>query len=147
MTSKKANNYTFEEIKVGMKESFAKEISSQDMENFLKISGDTNPLHSDDAFAKSKGFKERVVYGMLTASLLSTLAGVYIPGKNSLILSTETNFLLPCYVGDMLNVEGEVTEKKEFGNLINLKVDITNQNNKAVLKGKMLIKVQNDKPK
>ncbi len=136
------NEYTFEDICIGLKQSFTKIISEEDMVAFSNISKDTNPQHNNDQFAKSKGFKGKIVFGMLTASTLSTLAGVYLPGKNSLILSVETNFLMPCYVNDVLTITGEVIDKKEFGNLIKVKVVIENQERKQILRGTMLIKVQ-----
>lgn len=137
------NHYIFSDISVGMKESFERMITYDMEDSFRKISGDENPLHRDDAFAQeiSKGkFKSHVSFGMLTAALYSTMAGVYLPGENSLIHSIEElQFLKPVFVGDLLNVKGEVVDKQEDLKLLRVKVVIRNQDNKVVSKAKMKI--------
>lgn len=135
------NNYSFEDIKVGMEESFTISVTPEMMENFKQITGDVNPLHMDEAYAKEKGYLGKVAYGMLTASFLSTLAGVYLPGEKSLIHSVETKFVKPVYLGDILTVSGKVTELQEVFSVFTMKVEIHNQNSEKVLRGKMKIGV------
>ncbi len=135
------NRYTYEEIEVGMKESFKVVVRDSDMDDFVRITGDVNPLHSDIEYARNNGHKRCVVFGMLTASYLSTLAGVYLPGERSLIHSVKTKFSGVVYVGDELTVEGTVTEKNDTFRLIVLKVVIRNKANEKVLKGEMQIGV------
>ena len=74
------NEYKFKDIKIGLEEKFEVNLTEEMVKAFCNITGDINPLHNDLDFAKSKGYNEKVVYGMLTASFLSTLAGVYLPG-------------------------------------------------------------------
>ena len=138
------NYYGFDEIVEGMEESFTVKVTHEMMEAFLGIMGDVNPLHTDVSFAKEKGYDSCVVYGMLTASFLSTLAGVYLPGKNSLIHSVETKFVKPVFEGDVLTVSGKVTEKRELFSAFVMKVEIRNQNNEKVLRGNMQIGVMKD---
>lgn len=139
------NEYTFAEISPGMKASFEKEITLEMENGFREISGDDNPLHRDDEFAREAGggkFPGHAVFGMLTASFYSTMAGMYLPGKYSLIHSfDEISFLKPVFVGDKLTITGEVTGKEETLNLIHLKVTIRNQNNKLVSRARMKILV------
>ncbi|MBQ7148570.1 MAG: MaoC family dehydratase [Pseudobutyrivibrio sp.] len=135
------NTYTFDELKVGMSESFQVTITEAMLDSFKGITGDVNPLHNDEEFAKAKGHVGRVAYGMLTASFLSTLAGVYLPGEKSLIQQVETKFANPVYIGDTLTVKGEIVELIESVQRLELKVTITNQNGKKVLRGKMQILV------
>jgi 3-hydroxybutyryl-CoA dehydratase len=135
------NNYTFDELNVGMTESFKVSITEEMLDAFKGITGDVNPLHNDEEFAKAKGHPGRVAYGMLTASFLSTLAGVYIPGERSLIQQVETKFAKPVYIGDELTVTGEITELVESVQRLELKVTITNQDGKKVLRGTMGILV------
>ena len=79
---------------------------------------------------------------MLTASLYSTMAGMYLPGKYSLIHSfDELSFMSPVYAGDELTVQGTVTDKNEELKLIMLKVAIRNQDNKVVSRAKMKVLV------
>ncbi|WP_033152146.1 MaoC family dehydratase [Pseudobutyrivibrio ruminis] len=135
------NNYKFDELTVGMTESFKVTITEAMLDAFKGITGDVNPLHNDEEFAKAKGHPGRVAYGMLTASFLSTLAGVYIPGERSLIQQVETKFAKPVYIGDELTVTGEIVELVESVQRLELKVTITNQDGKKVLRGTMGILV------
>ena len=139
------NEFTFSEIEIGMSASFEKKVTSS-MENvFREISGDNNLLHYDDVFAKqvSNGiYSCHVCFGMLTASLYSTIAGMYLPGKYSLIHSLDRlSFLKPVYIGDTLKVEGKVIDKNDALKMIILDAKILNQHNQAVSKAKMKILV------
>lgn len=138
--------YTYDEISVGQCETFTKTITIE-MENaFRSVTGDENPLHRDDDFACeiSRGnFPMHVTFGMLTASLYSTLAGMYLPGKYSLIHSLERiDFRKPVYVGDVLTVSGIVREKHDDLKLIIIDVVVKNQNGKVVSKAGMKVLVQ-----
>lgn len=139
------NEYTIAQIDVGMKCSFEKEITKDMEETFRNISGDENPLHRDDDFAVSVcngKFHSHIIFGMLTASLYSTIAGVYLPGKYSLIHSfEEISFMKPVYCEDRLKVQAEVIAKDEALKMIRLKVIIKNQNNETVSKAKMKVLV------
>lgn len=133
------NHYTYDEISVGMKESFTVTVTEEMQNAFRMISTDENPLHASDEYAKSKGYEQKVVFGMLTASFYSALAGVYIPGERSLLHSVESKFLKPVYVGDTLTIEGKVTEKSETYELIQVKAVIRNQNGDKVSKATLQI--------
>ena len=141
--------YTISEIEAGMRESFQRQITEEMEEAFRMISGDDNPLHRDDDFARevSKGrFPKHVAFGMLTASLYSTLAGMYLPGRYSMIHSfEELSFLNPVFTGDVLTVCGEVIDKNEDLGLLQLKAVIKNQENKSVSRAKMKVLVINQK--
>lgn len=136
------NEYIFSEIQVGQTESFTKEITSEMEDSFREMTGDINPLHIDDDFAEKhvSNVKKHVSFGMLTASLLSTMAGVHLPGKYSLIHSVEhVKFLKPVFAGDFLTVTGTVEAKQEALKLLCLKVSIRNQCEEAVLKADMKV--------
>jgi len=131
------NRYRFEDIKVGSKESFTVKITEEMMNSFRNITGDINPLHTDDDFAEKKGFDGKVAYGMLTASFLSTLAGVYLPGENSLIRQVEVKFKKPVFPGDELTVTGEVSDVNEEFKIFDMKVTVVNAAGDKVLRGTM----------
>ena len=139
------NEYTFDEIEVGMSASFKKLITKEMEDSFRMITGDENPLHKDDSFAleMSKGkYKSHVAFGMLTASLYSTVAGMYLPGKYSLIHSfDEISFMKPVFVGDELNIYAEVIDKDLALKMIRLKIVIKNQDDKKVSRAKMKVLV------
>ncbi len=141
MRDTKMNEYRYEEIQVGQKESFCVTVTQEMMESFLNITGDINPLHNDEAYARSEGHPGRVAYGMLTGAFLSTLAGVYLPGKYSLIHEVRIKFSKPVYIGDTLTVEGMVEEKNDTYSLLFLAVTIRDQQNRKVCKAKMQVGV------
>ena len=138
--------YTFDEIGVGLTESFTTKITTEMEDMFRSITGDENPLHKDDDYAKEVSggkYESHVAFGMLTASLYSTIAGMYLPGKYSLIHSLErVDFKKPVFVGDELTVTGTVKEKQDDLHLIILDVVTRNQNNKVVSKAGMKVLVQ-----
>lgn len=131
------NKYTIQDIVVGLKESFSIDITESMLEAFRGITGDVNPMHTDSEFAKSRNFPDKIVYGLLTSSFLSTLAGVYLPGENSLIREVDTKYVKPVFVGDNLTITGEVTEVNYDFSIFTMKVTITNQKGEKVVRGKM----------
>lgn len=136
------NNYSFDELKEGHKESFAAIVTEEYVKAFRQYSGDENPLHKDAQYAREKGFSDKVVFGMLTASYYSTLVGVYLPGERCLIQELNIKFNGPVYVGDVLNISGEVLEKNDLFQLLTVKAEIKNQNGKTVSKAKIILKVR-----
>lgn len=131
------NEYRYEEISIGQEVSFSRTITSEMMESFLLLSGDENPLHVDEVFAKDKGFPGRVVYGMLTASLYSCLAGVHLPGKYCFLQSVHADFLHPVSIGDTLTVRGKIAEKNDSVRQIVIRAVIRNQDGQKVSRAKI----------
>lgn len=131
------NEYRFCDLSIGMEESFCREITEEMMAQFLAITNDINPLHKHIEYALEKGFKGKVVYGMLTASLISTLGGVYLPGKYCLIHGVEIKFLNPVYIGDNITVTGKVVELHESVEQMTVKVMMKNQCGQVVCRGKL----------
>lgn len=133
------NTYRYEDMEIGMTESFSKEITEEMMEAFMEHTGDDNPLHRDPAYAKEHGFEDRVVYGMLSASLISTLGGVYLPGKYCLIQQVEVKFVRPVYIGDELFVSGTVKELNDSVRQAVIKVEVKNREGEKVIRGKLYV--------
>ena len=129
------NEYRITDLSAGHQESFSVTVTEDMMAKFRAITGDINPLHVSDEFAKEKGFPQRVVYGMLTASLISTLGGVYLPGKYCLIQGVEVRFAKPVFIGDVLEVTGEAVKVDRDLRYLEIKVTIRNQRNEKVLRG------------
>ena len=136
------NEYRYEDIYKGQIEEFTFEITEEKMKQFYSISGDNNPLHTDANYAKSKGYDEVVVYGLLTTSALSTLAGVYLPGKYSLIHSIEMNYAKPVFLSSSpLKIKGEVIEKDDRFSKITIKINVFNKDGIKVCRGIMQVGV------
>ena len=131
------NEYRIADLSAGQREHFMAAVTEEMMTKFLDITGDINPLHTDADFAKSKGFGDKVVYGMLTASLISTLGGCYLPGKYCLIKGMEISFARPVFIGDTLDVTGEVSKIDYDLKYLEIKITIKNQRNEKVLRGLM----------
>ena len=129
------NEYRITDLSAGQQESFKVTVTEDMMAKFRAITGDINPLHVSDDFAKEKGFPQRVAYGMLTASLISTLGGVYLPGKYCLIQGVEVRFAKPVFIGDVLEVTGEAVKVDRDLRYLEIKVTIRNQRNEKVLRG------------
>ena len=129
------NEYRITDLSAGQQESFTVTVTEDMMAKFRAITGDINPLHVRDDFAKEKGFPQRVAYGMLTASLISTLGGVYLPGKYCLIQGVEIRFAKPVFIGDVLEVTGEAVKVDRDLRYLEIKVTIRNQRNEKVLRG------------
>ena len=84
-------------------------VSAAQMQAFAELSGDFNPLHTDDAFARAKRFDGAVVYGALMVAKVSQLIGMQLPGRDSVWASLALDFRKPLYVGQAAEVEGTVT--------------------------------------
>ena len=113
-----------EDIVIGQKKFFDLIVTESMLNDFATLSGDKNPLHMDENYAKSNNFKTRVCHGMLLASFFSRLVGMYIPGQNSLYFSQSLKFLHPCYVNDRIEIRGEVMDKSLATKIVTLKTTI-----------------------
>lgn len=129
------NSYTLGQLRPGLRESFTTTVTAEKMALFYQLTGDCSPIHMDEAYARGRGYPGRVVYGMLGASLFSTLAGVYLPGEHCLLHSVECKFAKPVFLGDVLTVCGEVTQVHEAFGEVTIKASITNQNGQKVTRG------------
>lgn len=102
--------YYIEDLKPGMSESFSKTISEHDVALFGEVSGDTNPVHFDEEFAKTTPFKGRIAHGVLTASYISTVLGMKMPGPGTIFMSLTTRFKAPVRIGDAVTATCTVRE-------------------------------------
>lgn len=132
------NCFTFADLQVGMEEKFSVHITAEMMQMFRQLSGDINPLHTDDDYAKAAGFPQKVVYGMLSASFFSTLVGVYLPGKYCLLHEVKSSFIRPVFVGDTLEISGKISHINETFRQLEIKGSIRNQNNEKVSRAVIL---------
>ena len=134
MTEQSAE-YTFDKIMLGVKTKFTVQISESIINEFAKTSGDNNPLHMDEQYASKTQFGKRVCHGMLLASFFSRLIGMHMPGKNALYFSQTLNFQTPCFIGDIVTIEGEVIDKSQSTKIITIKTTAYNQVNKCLVDG------------
>jgi|TARA_B100001013_G_C24433315_1_gene372655 acyl dehydratase len=132
LNDEKIAEYTFNDIDIGLEKFFQVKITSSMVDDFVRLSGDYNPLHTDKNFAKSNNFKSTVCHGMLLASFLSRLVGMYIPGKNGLYFSQSLNFINPGYIDDVITISGKVVSKSQSTKVITLKMSIKNSEHELI---------------
>ncbi len=92
--------YYLEDLEIGMTASIEKTISAEDVDMFAALSGDNNPIHVDDGYAKTTVFGQRIVHGMFSAALISAVAGTKLPGAGGIYLSQELKFRKPIFIDD-----------------------------------------------
>ena len=126
-------------LKVGDSASRTKTITDADVQDFARASGDTNPVHLDDAYAATTRFGRRIAHGMLTGSLISAVLGNDLPGNGSIYLGQEFKFKAPVFIGDTITATVEVTAYREEKRIATLKTTCTNQDGVVVLEGEAVV--------
>ncbi|MDE2578142.1 MAG: MaoC family dehydratase [Hyphomicrobiales bacterium] len=130
----------FEDLTLGQRETLMKAVMDDDVIAFADLSGDRNPVHLSDHFARKTRFGERIVHGLYTASLISTVIGMYLPGPGAVYISQTLNFRGPVKIGDVINVVVEVAELIEQGRRARLHCECL-VDGKVVLDGEALVMV------
>lgn len=134
------HGYYFEELKPGMTATMSRTYTDADLRNFSGVSGDTNPMHLNEEFAKNTIFGGTILHGMLTASLISAVVGTKLPGPGCIYMSQSLKFLAPVRVGDtayaVVTVKELLPEKKRA--LLDTKCYVKDT---LVIDGEALIKV------
>jgi 3-hydroxybutyryl-CoA dehydratase len=124
-----------EDFEPGRQASFTKTFTDEDVRRFIEITGDVNPLHVDDAFAAGTRFGRRILHGMLSASILSTMVGMLLPGPGAIYRSQTIRFLRPVYVGDTLTAHFAVRSVDREKHRLEIDSWIENQDGQRVLEG------------
>lgn len=102
--------FYFEDLSLGMRETYAKTVKSSDVVGFAEITGDRNPIHLSEHFAAKTPFKNRIAHGLYTASLVSAVIGTRLPGPGAIYISQTLNFLSPVKIGDTVEAAVEIIE-------------------------------------
>jgi 3-hydroxybutyryl-CoA dehydratase len=120
----------------GQHVTFTKTFTDDDVRRFIEITGDVNPLHVDDAFAAETRFGRRVLHGMLTASIFSTMVGMLLPGTGAVYRSQTLAFLRPVYVGDTVTAHFVVRAVDRERHRLDIEAWIENAAGERVIEGK-----------
>ena len=124
----------FESLNIGDKETRVKKITEKDVNQFAKLTGDTNLLHLHSYFGKRTKFSNKTGHGMFIASLVVGVVGSKLPGTGTFCHSVDkVNFLKPIYIGDTLHITLEVKQTIKSIKLVVLKGTVTNQDKDEVL--------------
>lgn len=133
-------NVTFDEIKIGDQVAYTKTVTLQDIEAFAKVTGDNNPVHLSEEFAKSTPFGGRIAHGMLTASYISTVLGTQYPGQGSIFMGmNDMKFMAPVRPGDTITTTATVTSKHPTKPVVKFDCACVNQDGVTVVKAEAVV--------
>jgi 3-hydroxybutyryl-CoA dehydratase len=121
-------------------------VTAEHIEAFAALSGDRNPVHFDDAFARQIGFDGRIAHGHVTAAILSAVLGMDLPGPGSVFLEQRVRFLAPVRPGDTITGTLEVLRVRADKPIITLGATVTDQRGRRVAEGEMVVLLRDPGP-
>jgi acyl dehydratase len=125
-----------DDFHVGQQASFSKTFTDADLEHFIAITGDRNPLHVDESFARGTQFGGRVLQGMLTASIFSTMVGMLLPGTGAIYRSQTLTFLRPVRIGETVTAHFVVRAIDRAKHRLDIESWIENAAGERVIEGR-----------
>ncbi|HIJ68807.1 MAG TPA: MaoC family dehydratase [Deltaproteobacteria bacterium] len=130
---------TIEQIRLNETAEFSKTVSESDVYLYAGVTGDFNPAHINEEYARETFFKTRIAHGMLAAGLISTVLGTRLPGPGSVYVRQELNFLAPVRIGDTVTARVEVIEIMSEKKQLRLRTTCSSQDGTLVLDGEAII--------
>lgn len=130
---------TINELAVGESAEFSKTVSESDIYLFAGVSGDMNPAHINEAYARTTFFKSRIAHGLLPAGFISNVLAMKLPGPGTIYLRQELNFKAPVRIGDTITAQVEVLEIIKEKKHVRLRTTCTNQDGTVVLDGEAVV--------
>jgi 3-hydroxybutyryl-CoA dehydratase len=134
------NGLFLEDLEVGQSAMFGRTVTDADIVAFAGVSGDTNPIHLHDGFARSTRFGQRIAHGMLSGSYISTVIGTKLPGPGAVYISQTLNFMAPVIVGDTITAVCTIAAIDEKRRRVTLKTQCLN-GDKVVIDGEATVLV------
>ncbi|MFX1516500.1 MAG: MaoC family dehydratase [Promethearchaeota archaeon] len=131
--------FKYSEIHIGQQAQNERTITDDDIKRFAEVSGDKNPIHLNEEYAKKTFFKGRIAHGILPASFISAVLANQLPGPGSIYLRQELSFIKPIRIGDTITIVVEVINKDDEQERIILRTFCTNQHNELVVDGKATV--------
>lgn len=128
-------NRPYDTLKEGDSATFEKTLTEKELVLFAAVSGDVNPVHLDEDFAKTSLFGERIAHGMWSGSLISAALATTLPGPGTIYLGQELSFRRPVKLNDTLTVTLTVKEKQDKKKIVILDCSVTNQKDEKVVTG------------
>lgn len=138
---KEYKSITQENIEIGQIAEKSKRVTEQDVDMFAQTTGDMNPAHTDEEYAKNSIFKTKIAHGMLGAGLISATLGMDLPGPGTIYLGQELKFIHPIFFDDVIVAKVEVVnliDKKKFI-IAELHTTVVNQDGKLLIDGKATV--------
>ena len=143
-TFKKLHGFFIEDLQLDQTDKLERKITEKDIDNFAKLTGDNNPVHTNLDFAKKTIFKQKVAHGFLSASLISTLIATKLPGPGSIYLSQNLKFLAPVFIDDLVIVKVTVKEIDHEKKKVKLQTECF-KNEKKIISGEAIVLVNSKK--
>jgi len=128
-----AEAFDLEDLAVGQHAEFETVIADGDIDRFATLSGDESPLHVDKDFARNRGYADRVAHGAYLIALASRLVGMYLPGRNALLLAVQVSFVAPALPGARVKVRGEIEQLSDSVRSVVLRLTIHDVATEALL--------------
>ena len=129
-------------LNLGDSAEITKTITEADVQAFADVTGDHNPIHLDNEFAKSTRFGRRIAHGMLSASLISSVLANKLPGEGSVYLGQSLQFVAPVFPGDEVTARVTVKELREDKPIVKLETTCVNQRGDTVIRGEATVLIQ-----
>jgi 3-hydroxybutyryl-CoA dehydratase len=131
-------------FKAGDSAEITKTIDQSDIDAFANLTGDHNPVHVDEEFAKTTRFGRRIAHGMVTASLISAVLANKLPGEGSVYLGQTLRFVAPVFAGDEITARVVVTDVRENKPIVKLETICLNQRGEVVVRGEATVLAADD---
>lgn len=126
-------------LEIGITAQRTQVITDEAIRAFAQASGDTNPVHLDDAYAATTPFGRRIAHGMLSAGIISAVLGNDLPGPGTIYLGQELKFKAPVYIGDTLTATVELVKYREDKRIATFRTTCTNQDGVVVVEGEAVV--------
>ena len=130
--------FYFDELTVGQAVETSRVVGAADIEAFAEVSGDNNPVHLDEAYARTTTFGERIAHGMLSAAYISAILGTKLPGPGAIYLSQSLRFRRPVRIGDLVVARATVTALDDTKGRVTLET-VCEVGGKTVMDGEAVV--------
>ena len=130
---------TIDELSVGERAELSKTISESDVYLFAGITGDLNPAHVNERYARQTRFGRRMVHGMLLGGLVSSVLANQLPGPGTIYVEQRLEFLAPVFIGDTVTARVEVLSKSDDGKRVTLETVVLGEDDAVVVRGSAVV--------
>ncbi len=131
-------------VAIGQQFSTSREVTDELVRRFAEVSGDYNPIHLDEEFAKTTRFGRRIAHGMLSGAFISAVLGNEFKDMKIVYLSQTMKFTAPVFLGDTVTATATITAIREDKNIVTLETVCTNQNGDILVKGESAVMIMRD---
>ena len=129
------------DLKIGDTFSISREVTDELIRGFAELSGDHNPIHLDEEFARQTRFGRRIAHGMLSGAFISAVLGYEFKSRKIVYLSQTMKFTAPTYIGDTITTTATVTAIREDKGIVTLETNCTRHDGEVTLRGEAVVMI------